>query len=92
MSIPPVNPDGQSLDYYPPKSAWDHVVNQGQSSSHNGQPRHAQKPVKQARDRAQYVRNQRGHSWLFAWIILGPITCFIVPIYWTVSPNHYFHV
>jgi hypothetical protein len=49
------------------------------------------KPVKQARDRAQYVRQQKGHSlilWLFLW---GPMTLWIPTIYFAASPNHYWH-
>lgn len=48
--------------------------------------------VKQARDGAGYVRQQKGHSALLGWLLIGPLTCFIVPIYWAVSPNHYFHL
>lgn len=47
--------------------------------------------VKQARDRAQYVRQQKGHS-LFLWLfILGPVTLWIPTIYYSASPNHYWH-
>lgn len=49
-------------------------------------------PVKQSRDRAQYVRQQKGHSWVLHWLVLGIFTCFIVPIYYSVSPNHYWHL
>ena len=52
----------------------------------------AEKPVKQARDRAQYVRQQKGHSWLLHWIVLGVFTMWIVPIYYSFSPNHYWHI
>lgn len=48
--------------------------------------------VKQARDGAGYVRQQKGHSWILGWLLVGPLTCFIVPIYWSVSPNHYWHI
>lgn len=48
--------------------------------------------VRQSRDRAQYVRQQKGHSWLLHWVVLGIFTCFIVPIYYSVSPNHYWHI
>lgn len=47
--------------------------------------------VRQAADRAQYVRQQTGHSILlhlfFGWILL-----WIPAIYYTVSPNHYWHI
>jgi len=26
------------------------------------------------------------------WLVLGIFTCFIVPIYYSVSPNHYWHI
>lgn len=52
----------------------------------------AERPVKQSRDRAQYVRQQKGHSWILHWLVLGIFTCFIVPIYYSVSPNHYWHI
>lgn len=46
---------------------------------------------REARDGAQYVRQQKGHS-LIKWIILS---CFGIGIpfliYYAVSPNHYFH-
>jgi len=95
MSIPPVNPDGQSLDYQPvpvttpqPKLATQHHAN----PTTQFEQQVLSRPVKQSRDRAQYVRQQKGHSWLLGWIILGPLTCFIVPLYWTFSPNHYWHI
>lgn len=48
--------------------------------------------VKQSRDKAQYVRQQKGHSFIVHWFILGIFTCFIVPVYYSVSPNHYWHI
>lgn len=47
--------------------------------------------VKQARDRAQYVRQQKGHSWVKEWLVLGIWTLWIRPIYFAVSPNHFYH-
>lgn len=47
--------------------------------------------VRQAQDKAQYVRQQKGHSAILHWIFLGPFTLWILPIYYTVSPNHYWH-
>lgn len=79
--IPPVSPDGQSLEYRVP-------VQQPQPVP--AKEHHAN--VKVARDRAQYVRQQKGHSWLIWWLILGPITLWIPAIYFSVSPNHYWHV
>lgn len=49
-------------------------------------------PIRQSRDKAQYVRQQKGHSWLLHWVVLGVFTCFIVPLYYTFSPNHYWHL
>lgn len=51
-----------------------------------------QKAVRQSRDKAQYVRQQRGHSFLLHWLVLGIFTVFIVPLYYTFSPNHYWHL
>lgn len=51
-----------------------------------------QPSVRQSRDRAQYVRQQKGHSFILHWFVLGIFTCFIVPIYYSVSPNHYWHI
>lgn len=39
----------------------------------------------------QYVRNQKGHSVIMA-ILFGWVTLYILPIYWLVSPNHYYHI
>lgn len=46
--------------------------------------------VKQARDKAQYVRQQKGHS-LTKHLLLGWMVLYIPTIYYAVSPNHYFH-
>lgn len=48
--------------------------------------------VKQSRDRAQYVRQQKGHSLVLHWFVLGIFSAFIVPIYYSVSPNHFWHI
>lgn len=78
QSIPPVQPDGQGLEYAAPVSASQHVS--------------AQKPVKQARDKAQYVRQQRGHSLIVQFCLVGVFTLWIVPLYYAFSPNHYYHI
>lgn len=54
--------------------------------------RDAETKIRQSKDRAQYVRQQKGHSWLLHWCVLGIFTVFIVPIYYTFSPNHYWHL
>lgn len=46
----------------------------------------------QGKDGTMYVRQQKGHSALLWWLILGPFTAFIVPIYFTISKNHYWHL
>lgn len=47
--------------------------------------------VRQSRDRAQYVRQQKGHSLIFWLFIGGPVTLWIPTVYYSVSPNHYWH-
>lgn len=58
-------------------------------------PPHAPVPVqpnvRQARDRAQYNRQQTGHS-LVKHLIFGVFVLYIPTIYYAVSPNHYFHL
>ena len=46
--------------------------------------------VRQSRDRAQYVRQQKGHS-LTLHLLLGGFVLWIPAIYFTCSPNHYWH-
>lgn len=46
---------------------------------------------KAPKQKPTYVRQQKGHSAIIGWLILGPFTMFILPIYWTISPNHYWH-
>lgn len=46
--------------------------------------------VKQSRDKAQYVRQQKGHS-LILHLLLGIFVMYIDVIYISVSPNHYWH-
>lgn len=46
--------------------------------------------VRQSRDRAQYVRQQKGHS--LTWhLLLGVFVLWIPAIYYSFSPNHYWH-
>ena len=47
--------------------------------------------VRQARDKAQYTRQQKGHSLILNLLLIGPLTLFITTIYYSVSPNHYWH-
>lgn len=46
-----------------------------------------------ARDGANYVRMQKGHSILF-WLIMCSVGGIGLPflVYYTVSPNHYWHL
>lgn len=48
--------------------------------------------VRQGRDKAVYTRQQQGHSFIKEWFILGVFSLWIRPIYFAVSPNHYFHL
>lgn len=47
---------------------------------------------RKARDKSQYVRQQKGHSVILEWFVLGIFTFWIRPIYFSVSPNHYWHL
>lgn len=38
-----------------------------------------------------YVRQQKGHSLLLHLLLIGPFTLWIPAIYYTASPNHYWH-
>lgn len=50
-----------------------------------------QKPNLRGNDGAQYVRQQKGHS-IIAAVLLGWVTLYILPIYWAVSKDHYYHL
>lgn len=47
--------------------------------------------MKTARDGANYVRNQQGHS-IVKHLILGAFVLWINVLYITISPNHYWHM
>lgn len=85
-------------DYFEPRQARQSIPHQHETEDALNRVAAAQaaevkaKPVKQARDRAQYVRQQKGHSFVMEWLVFGIFTCFIRPIYFAVSPNHYFHL
>jgi hypothetical protein len=49
-----------------------------------------QTDVRKARDKAQYVRQQTGHS-ITKHLLLGWMVLYIPTIYYAASPNHYFH-
>jgi hypothetical protein len=44
----------------------------------------------QGRDKAQYTRQQKGHS-LILHLLFGGLLLYIPTIYFAVSKNHYFH-
>ena len=46
--------------------------------------------IKQSRDKAQYTRQQTGHS-LTKHLLLGWVLLWIPAIYYSFSPNHYWH-
>ena len=46
---------------------------------------------RRARDGAQYVRRQNGHS-LTLHLLFGAFVLWIPTIYYTLSPRHYWHV
>jgi hypothetical protein len=47
--------------------------------------------ARKARDKAVYTRQQKGHS-LTLFLLLDWITLYMRTIYYSVSPNHYWHV
>lgn len=47
--------------------------------------------MKQAKDGANYVRAQQGHS-IVKHLILGVFVMWLNVIYITISPNHYWHL
>lgn len=47
-------------------------------------------PQQTERPKANYVRNQTGHS-IVKHVLLGWLLLWIPAIYYTVSPNHYWH-
>ncbi|AVJ51049.1 membrane protein [Microbacterium phage Pikmin] len=46
---------------------------------------------RQARDGAMYTRSQKGHS-LTLHLLLGVVVLWIPAIYYSFSPNHYWHI
>jgi hypothetical protein len=99
----PVAPQGHYQpqgSYYTPQQYPGHYPPQGSYYPPQQYPGHyppqyaaplVQPNVMQARDRAQYTRPQTGHSilmhLLFGWLLL-----WIPAIYYTISPNHYWHL
>lgn len=46
----------------------------------------------QSTNQVHYVRQQKGHSVIFAIFIALPFTAGILPLYWLLSKNHYYHL
>lgn len=61
-----------------------------QQPMYGGYPVPVQPNVRQSMDRAQYVRNQTGHS-IILHALFGWALAYIPTIYYAFSPNHYFH-
>lgn len=51
-----------------------------------------QTDLRKARDKSIYNRQQKGHSLVLNLLLIGPLTLFITTIYYSVSPNHYWHI
>jgi hypothetical protein len=47
--------------------------------------------MRTAQDGALYVRNQKGHS-ITLWVLFGGIVMWLPALYYTASPNHYWHL
>lgn len=47
--------------------------------------------MREARDGANYTRQQKGHS-IIKHVLLGCFVCWVNVIYISISPNHYWHV
>ena len=47
--------------------------------------------IRQAQDNSQYVRQQQGHS-LTLHLLLGWVVLWVPAVYYTVSPNHFWHL
>lgn len=84
--------------YHPPVSAvkrqpnftYDEPVRPIAHRASPAEQRRRKKAIKQARDGAQYTRQQKGHS-IIKHLILGLFVLYINVIYISVSPNHYWH-
>ena len=69
----------------------DQEVEPGQPGYHPPKPaREHVNNVKQSRDRAQYVRQQKGHSIILN-LLLGIVVLWVNVLYISLSPNHYWH-
>jgi hypothetical protein len=97
-SLTPVSPSGPPAGWYDASdgsgrqrwfdgSAWTDYY---QSVQPVAAPVAVQTDTRKAADRAQYVRQQKGHS-LILHLTFGVFVLWIPAIYITVSPSHYWH-
>jgi hypothetical protein len=93
------DPDGSGRQRWFDGSAWsDHYQTATSTAPAPQQPVQVtvaaplQTDSRKARDKSQYVRQQKGHSFILEWFVLGIFTVWIRPIYFSVSPNHYWHL
>lgn len=49
------------------------------------------KEAPKGKDGTSYVRQQKGHSAIKC-ILFGWTTAYILPIYWLISKDHYYHL
>lgn len=47
--------------------------------------------AKESKNGALYTRQQKGHSLVLNLLLIGPMTLFVTTVYYSVSPNHYWH-
>jgi hypothetical protein len=47
-------------------------------------------PQQPTQNKPSYVREQKGHS-ITKWLFLGVFVLWIPAVYYTFSPNHYWH-
>lgn len=88
----PPNPPLSAREVAEIRQLQEEAISRRRSISHRAAGNRGDVSVKKSRDGAQYVRQQRGHSWLLEWVVFGVFTMWIRPIYLAVSPNHYFHL
>ena len=47
--------------------------------------------AKESKNGTLYTRQQKGHSLVLNLLLIGPMTLFVTTVYYSVSPNHYWH-
>lgn len=102
--VAPANPSGPPAGWYddPDGSGRQRWYDGGTWTDHFQSVAAPQQPVhvtvaapvqtdsKKARDKSQYVRQQKGHS-IIKHLLLGVFVLWINVIYISASPNHYWH-